>query len=76
VIVAVLAGGRGSRLGGAKACVELGGTPLISRVLAAAAGLEAVARLAPERLDLAPFGDPARPVASINTPEDLAEARV
>jgi molybdopterin-guanine dinucleotide biosynthesis protein A len=42
VIVAVLAGGRGSRLGGSKACVELGGRPLISRVLAAAAGFETV----------------------------------
>jgi molybdopterin-guanine dinucleotide biosynthesis protein A len=43
-IVAVLAGGRGSRLGGSKAMVELGGRPLISRPLAAAAaaGLEAM----------------------------------
>ena len=41
---AVLAGGRGSRLGGGKAAVELGGRPLISYPLAAtaAAGLEAV----------------------------------
>ncbi|MBS1863919.1 MAG: molybdenum cofactor guanylyltransferase [Actinobacteria bacterium] len=40
---AVLAGGRGSRLGGAKAAVDLGGRPLISYPLAAlaAAGLEA-----------------------------------
>jgi molybdopterin-guanine dinucleotide biosynthesis protein A len=41
---AVLAGGRGSRLGGAKAMVELAGHPLIDHPLAAveAAGLEAV----------------------------------
>jgi molybdopterin-guanine dinucleotide biosynthesis protein A len=40
----VLAGGRGSRLGGAKATVELAGRPLIDYPLAAiaAAGLEAV----------------------------------
>jgi molybdopterin-guanine dinucleotide biosynthesis protein A len=43
-IVAVLAGGRGARLGGAKALALLGGRPLISWPLAAArdAGLEAV----------------------------------
>jgi molybdenum cofactor guanylyltransferase len=41
---AVLAGGRGSRLGGEKAAVELAGRPLISYPLSAieAAGLEAV----------------------------------
>jgi molybdopterin-guanine dinucleotide biosynthesis protein A len=41
---AVLAGGRGSRLGGAKALVELAGRPLIDQPLAAveAAGLEPV----------------------------------
>jgi molybdopterin-guanine dinucleotide biosynthesis protein A len=41
---AVLAGGRGSRLGGGKAGIELGGRPLIAYPLAAleAAGLEAV----------------------------------
>lgn len=41
---AVLAGGRGSRLGGAKAAVELGGHPLIAYPLAALAeaGIEAV----------------------------------
>lgn len=41
---AVLAGGHGSRLGGAKATVELGGRPLISYPIAAleAAGIEAV----------------------------------
>jgi molybdopterin-guanine dinucleotide biosynthesis protein A len=176
VIVAVLAGGRGSRMGGAKAMIALAGTPLIDRPLAAAraAGLDAVvvakrdtelpegmrvwlepdapfhplcglvaaldhggpvlavacdqpwvtgelltalaaagpavahvngrdepfpghydpsqlpvlrtalaeeaslretlARLAPKRLDLTPFGDPERLVASINTPEELMEA--
>jgi molybdopterin-guanine dinucleotide biosynthesis protein A len=44
VIVAVLAGGRGCRMGGSKATVELAGEPLIERPLAAAraAGLEAV----------------------------------
>jgi molybdenum cofactor guanylyltransferase len=44
VTVAVLAGGRGSRLGGDKALVELAGVPLIQYPLKAAqeAGLEAV----------------------------------
>jgi molybdopterin-guanine dinucleotide biosynthesis protein A len=44
VTVAVLAGGRGSRIGGDKAIVELAGRPLIEYPLAAAyaAGLEAV----------------------------------
>jgi molybdenum cofactor guanylyltransferase len=44
VLGAVLAGGRGSRLGGDKAAIELGGRPLISYPLAAIkkAGLEAV----------------------------------
>jgi molybdopterin-guanine dinucleotide biosynthesis protein A len=44
VIAAVLAGGRGRRMGGAKPVAQLGGEPLISRPLAAAraAGLEAV----------------------------------
>jgi molybdenum cofactor guanylyltransferase len=43
-IVAVLAGGRGTRLGGAKATVELAGRPLVSRALdaASASGLESV----------------------------------
>jgi len=42
-VVAVLAGGRGTRLGGAKAMVELDGAPLIQRPLAVAraAGLDA-----------------------------------
>jgi molybdopterin-guanine dinucleotide biosynthesis protein A len=44
VTVAVLAGGRGSRIGGDKALIELAGRPLIEYPLAAAraAGLEAV----------------------------------
>jgi molybdopterin-guanine dinucleotide biosynthesis protein A len=43
-ILAVLAGGRGERIGGAKALVRLGDRPLIERPLAAAreAGLEAI----------------------------------
>jgi molybdopterin-guanine dinucleotide biosynthesis protein A len=43
-LVAILAGGRGSRLGGAKPTVALGDMPLIARPLAAAreAGLDAV----------------------------------
>jgi molybdopterin-guanine dinucleotide biosynthesis protein A len=43
-MVAVLAGGRGARLGGEKAMMPLGGTPIICRPLAAArdAGLKAV----------------------------------
>jgi len=47
---AVLAGGRGSRIGGAKALADLGGRPLISYPLAAveAAGLEPVVVAKPE----------------------------
>jgi len=41
-LVAVLAGGRGRRLGGAKAVAELGGRPLVAWPLAAAAGMDAV----------------------------------
>jgi molybdopterin-guanine dinucleotide biosynthesis protein A len=41
-LVAVLAGGRGSRLGGAKATAVLAGEPLIAHVLRAAAGFETV----------------------------------
>jgi molybdopterin-guanine dinucleotide biosynthesis protein A len=33
-----------------------------------------LAALAPAEIDLAPFGDPARLVASVNTPEELARA--
>ena len=44
VTAAILAGGRGSRIGGDKALVQLGGRPLITYPLAAAraAGLETV----------------------------------
>lgn len=54
---AVLAGGRGSRLGGAKATVELAGRPLISHALAAlsAAGLEHCVVAKPES-ELPPLG--------------------
>ncbi len=47
---AVLAGGRGTRLGGAKALAELAGEPLVSYPLAAveAAGLEAAAVAKPD----------------------------
>lgn len=41
-LVAVLAGGRASRLGGAKATAPLGGRPLIAWPLAAAAAFDAV----------------------------------
>lgn len=54
---AILAGGRGSRIGGAKALVELGGRPLISYPLAAVeeAGLEPVV-VAKRDSDLPPLG--------------------
>ena len=44
MIAAILAGGRGRRMGGPKPLVEMGGTPLIARPLEAAreAGLDAV----------------------------------
>jgi molybdenum cofactor guanylyltransferase len=66
----VLAGGRGSRLGGAKATAELAGRPLISYPLAAltAAGLEAVVVAKPgtalPSLDVAidVLAEPAEPV--------------
>jgi molybdenum cofactor guanylyltransferase len=63
----VLAGGLGSRLGGAKATVELGGSPLIAYPLAelAAAGIEAVV-CAKEEEELPPLAvrvlrEPERP---------------
>jgi molybdopterin-guanine dinucleotide biosynthesis protein A len=40
--VVILAGGRGARLGGAKATAPLGGEPLLARVLRAAEGFERV----------------------------------
>jgi molybdopterin-guanine dinucleotide biosynthesis protein A len=61
-LAAVLAGGRGSRLGGDKAGVELGGRPLIDYPLAAIeeAGLEAVVCVKPgqELPPLASFAGP------------------
>jgi molybdopterin-guanine dinucleotide biosynthesis protein A len=58
-LVAVLAGGRGRRLGEPKALASLAGAPLISRPLAAAAaaGLSAVVVAKPESL-LPPLGVP------------------
>jgi molybdenum cofactor guanylyltransferase len=56
---AVLAGGHGRRLGGAKAKVELAGRPLVCHALAAleAAGLEAVVVAKPDT-ELPPLGCP------------------
>jgi molybdopterin-guanine dinucleotide biosynthesis protein A len=49
--------------------------PVLREALAAEASLGAtLERLAPARIDLAPFGDPVRLVASLNTPEELAAA--
>jgi molybdenum cofactor guanylyltransferase len=71
---AVLAGGRGSRLGGAKPTVELAGRPLIAYPLAAlaAAGIEAFVVAKPDT-DLPPFAvdvvteptQPTHPLAGI-----------
>ena len=64
----VLAGGRGSRLGGAKPTAELAGRPLISYPLAALAevGLEAVIVAKPDTdlppLDVDVLTEPAEPV--------------
>jgi molybdenum cofactor guanylyltransferase len=72
----VLAGGRGSRLGGAKPTAELGGRPLISYPVAAlaAAGLGALVVAKPAtdlpRLDLEVVlepADPTHPLAGIVT---------
>lgn len=66
-IGAILAGGAGSRLGGEKALVELGGEPLIGRPLAAlrAAGLESIVVAKPETtlppLDCLVVREPAEP---------------
>lgn len=69
---AVLAGGRGSRLGGAKATVELAGRPLISYPLAAlaAAGIEAfvVAKSNADLPDLADAAESDRPGAAERSP--------
>ena len=67
-IVAVLAGGRGRRMGRPKALVELGGAPLIAHPLAAAAaaGLDAVviakAGTALPALDVPVWLEPDQPV--------------
>jgi molybdopterin-guanine dinucleotide biosynthesis protein A len=66
-LAAVLAGGAGTRLGGAKATVELAGRPLIAYPLAAlaAAGIEAVVVAKPDTelppLDAAVVREPAEP---------------
>jgi molybdenum cofactor guanylyltransferase len=67
-LVAVLAGGRGRRLGGAKPLAELAGAPLIAHPLAAAvaAGLNAVVVAKPHAalppLDVPVWEEPAEPV--------------
>jgi molybdopterin-guanine dinucleotide biosynthesis protein A len=67
-LVAVLAGGRGRRLGGAKPLAELAGAPLIAHPLAAAAaaGLRAVVVAKPEAalptLDVPVWEEPSEPV--------------
>jgi molybdenum cofactor guanylyltransferase len=49
--------------------------PMLEQALREQAPLRAtLARLAPAELDLSPFGDPARLVASVNTPQELARA--
>ncbi len=48
--------------------------PLRAALAAEAPLRETLESLAPARLDLRPFGDPARLVASVNTPEELAAA--
>jgi molybdenum cofactor guanylyltransferase len=64
---AILAGGLGRRLGGRKALVELGGRPLVSRVVGVvgAAGLEPVVVAKPDtplpRLDCRLLTEPAEP---------------
>ena len=67
-LVAVLAGGRGRRMGAPKALAELGGAPLIARPLAAAAaaGLDAVVVAKPDTalpaLAVPVWHEPAEPV--------------
>jgi molybdenum cofactor guanylyltransferase len=67
VVGAVLAGGLGRRLGGAKALAELGGRPLVSRVvgIVGAAGLEPVVVAKPDtplpRLDCRVLTEPPEP---------------
>jgi molybdenum cofactor guanylyltransferase len=83
-IVAVLAGGRGERLGGNKAMAPLGGRPLIERPLAAArgAGLEAIVIAKrgtalpqlPERVHHEPES-PQHPLCGVIAALDLAAER-
>jgi molybdopterin-guanine dinucleotide biosynthesis protein A len=67
IVGAILAGGRGSRLGGDKALAELGGRPLVSRVVGVvgAAGLEPVVVAKPDtalpRLDCRVLTEPSEP---------------
>jgi molybdenum cofactor guanylyltransferase len=67
-LVAVLAGGRGRRMGGPKALADLAGEPLIARPLAAAAaaGLDAVVVAKPDtalpELAVPVWEEPATPV--------------
>jgi molybdenum cofactor guanylyltransferase len=81
---AVLAGGRGRRVGGAKALLELGGRPLASYPLAAlrAAGLETVVVAKPgsvlSALDarvIAEPAEPAHPLRGILTALEVAGGR-
>jgi molybdenum cofactor guanylyltransferase len=61
-LIAILAGGRGTRMGADKALAELGGRPLISYPLAAAAALggEAETVIVAKRDTRLPGDDPAR----------------
>ena len=58
-LIAILAGGRGSRLGGEKASIDLAGAPLISRPLAAA-------RSAAGELDVAVVAKPGTPLPPLD----------
>ncbi len=84
MIVAVLAGGRATRLGGAKATAMLAGRPLLCHALAAAreAGLEAVVVAKPatvlpavEELVLREPQDPTHPLRGVLTALDFAAER-
>jgi molybdopterin-guanine dinucleotide biosynthesis protein A len=85
VIVAVLAGGRGERIGGEKAIAPLAGRPLISRPLAAAreAGLETVV-IAKAATVLPPLAErvlhepesPRHPLCGVLTALDFAAKRL
>jgi molybdopterin-guanine dinucleotide biosynthesis protein A len=69
---AVLAGGRSSRMGTPKALIEVGGRPLLARVVAAvgSAGLEPVVVAKPDsplpRLDCRVLSEPAEPRHPLN----------